>query len=517
MSVMLNFSLRGKSKISSFIYLIFILNISLGLKHLFAFDDRLNSKGQRFGLKEEVLVETENYDVKEEVDLVRQKILDEREQLQEKKKTPLEKEEAIEEVQTETRRYLYQQRVIQEVSVPRTISAIELKLERERFRRELMTRASAEIAPPFRFRKRFHLRATETYDDNVYLTKINKKKDYITQISPGITFSLSSKYVILDGGYIMDIVRYKNRKDQNGVNHLFLTYIRPGSLRLPFFKRRGGKIGIEIQDQFQPFVTGIASSEQTKRTDRTTNKLFLAIDYYMSSKRTLSLEYVNDYNRYRTSTEKSFSYISHTISPTFYFHMRPKWSFFTAYDYGILDYTQGGTNDTVYQQLRAGIIGRIFNKVLAHIEVGSHWRDYKDESKGKTSSIILKSSLANRFSPSTRGSLTYTHILEESLYQNNPYYTTDTIDFNLDHKFTYKTSGFIGLKFTYNTYENASLEDGVSKKRQDNLWEATLGLRYNFRRWINMDLTYTRLERISNHKNLNFRNNKVVLGINAGF
>ena len=215
----------------------------------------------------------------------RKTLLDQKKRLEVIEKTEEEKEEAIQEVMKEARKSLFEQRVVQGTAVSQNLSALEVQLERQRFRRERMTQASAQIDAPVKFRKRFNLRLKETYDDNIFLDANDAMDDLITTVAPGATFSMSSKYAIIDASYSVEVVRYKENEEQNGTNHLLMTYIRPGSLALPYFQRRGGKIGIEIQDQFQPLVTSVASSEQTSRTERTTNVFTLAVDYYMSKKR----------------------------------------------------------------------------------------------------------------------------------------------------------------------------------------------------------------------------------------
>lgn len=462
----------------------------------------------------EPIIEKKDYDVSETVKKGKEVILEQKRKLQEKKKPKEEIEEKVKEEEEEARREIYEQKIIQEAAGPQPITTLERQLQREKFRRELMTAAGKEIAPPFKMRKRFNLRVSETYDDNIYLTKTNKEEDYITKISPSVLFSLSSKYIVLDTNYVMDITQYKNRKDQGGISHLLSTYIKPGTL--PFFKRRG-KIGIEVQDDFQPLVTSVATTEQTQRTDRTHNKLFLAVDYYMSQKRTLALEYTNIYEHYRDTSLQSCSYTENIISPMFYFHIRPnKWSLFTGYDYGVVDYSRG-TNGSTYQRLKAGLTGRIFAKVLTHFEAGKEWREYKESKNGEVQKVFFKTALLDKFTPSTTGSLQYTHTLNESTYTNNPYFVSDDIDLNLEHKFTYKTTGTFGLGYTLSSYDRSTTEDGVTKKREDTIWQPRLGLRYYFKKWLSAGLDYFYKKRTSNFGKFDYVDNRIIGGVNMVF
>lgn len=295
-----------------------------------------------------------------------------------------------------------------------------------------------------------------------------------------------------------------------------MTYIRPGSLALPFFNRRRGKIGLEIQDNFQPLITNVATSEQTERTDRTYNKLFLTVDYYMSTKRTLSFEYMNEYQDYRGTTLESYSYTHQIFSPVFYFHVRPKWSLFTAYDYGIFDYSKG-TNGSTYQRLRTGLTGTIFTKVLTRLETGKEWRTYEDSKNGDAQKLFFKSALIDKFTPFTTGWFQYNHTMVESYYGANPYYISDDISLDVEHKFTYKTIGTFGLGYTRNSYDRKTTEDEVTKKRRDTIWEPSMGLKYYIKRKVYIELRYLYRKRTSNFGKFDYVDNRIMGGINIGF
>jgi hypothetical protein len=446
----------------------------------------------------------------------KQVILEQKQQLEEKEKPAEEIEDKLEEDEIEARREIYEQEIVEEATMPRPITTLERQLQRERFRRDIMAQAGKEVKTPLKFRKRFHMRASETYDDNLYLTKTDKKKEYTSTLSPSVLFSLTSKYISMDANYVIDIVRYKNRKDLNGTNHLLLTYIRPGSIKLPFFKKRGGKIGIELQDDFQPLVTSVATSEQTERTDRTYNKLFMALDYYMSAKRTLALEYTNVYQSYRSTSLKAYSYTEQILSPTFYFHIRPKWSFFTGYDYGMIDYSEG-TKDSTYQRLKGGLTGTLLKKVLAHFESGKEWRAYSDSANGDVQKVFFRSALLDKFTPSTMGSLKYDHSITESTYTGNTYYNSDEINVNLEHKFTYKTIGSCSIKYIQNAYDKDTTEGGETKKRQDQIWEPHLGLKYYVKRWLSTGLDYSYRQRKSNFGIYDYVDNRITGAVNVQF
>lgn len=466
---------------------------------------------------EEPLIENEDYDASDSVKKAKGVILEQKRQLEAGGESEEELKQKQDEEEEEARREIYEQRIVQEVEYPQRGMAIERRLQRERIRRDVMVRAGKEIKPPLKTRTGFSLKTSETYDDNIYLTKTNAKEDHITKISPSVLFSMTSKVVALDLNYVMDITRYQNRKDQSGTSHLLMTYIRPGSLALPFFHRRGGKIGLEIQDDFQPLITSVATSEQTERSDRTQNEFSAAVDYYMSPKRTLSLEYKNKYQYYRTSTLRTYSTIENDISPTFYFHVSPKWSVLAGYEYGVIDYMEGGDDSSRHQSLKGGVIGKVLKKVLTRIEAGKEWRVYKDEANGKANKVFFTTAFTNRFSPSTMASLELNYTISESTYTGNPYYMESEIDFDIEHKITYKTTGTFGLACARHNYDRYTTEDGATKKRMDNLFQPSVGIRYYFKRWLVGSLSYDYRKRTSNFGKFGYVNNRIIGAIDIQF
>lgn len=364
------------------------------------------------------------------------------------------------------------------------------------------------------------MRISQTYDDNIYLAQ-EKQKEYITKISPSILFFVNSKYIAFDANYVMDYTRYKYRKDLGGLSHLFMTYIRPGSI--PIFKKRGGKIGLEVQNDFQPMVTNVASSEQTERTERSANNLFIALDYYMSEKRTLSLEYKNMYQNYRSSTAKGYSYDESVILPTFYFHVRPKWSLFTGVGLGAITYlqqAQAAGSDSTYSLMRVGITGRVLNKVLARMEIGQEWRTYKAGPAGNFGSVsrgYFHTAFLDNITPDTNAALQFDHTIEESTYANNPFFVSNTISLNVEHRFTYKTSGLAGITLISNSYDKETTQDGETDLRADTLLKPHLGMKYYIKRWLSADLDYLYTKRMSNFKSLNYTDNRITAGLNAKF
>lgn len=60
---------------------------------------------------------------------------------------------------------------------------------------------------------------SETYDDNIFLTKNNEVSDYITVVTPGIAMSLVQEHTNLQVRYAPSFYRYVDRDDQDRTAH----------------------------------------------------------------------------------------------------------------------------------------------------------------------------------------------------------------------------------------------------------------------------------------------------------
>ena len=63
------------------------------------------------------------------------------------------------------------------------------------------------------------INVSETYDDNIFLTKDNKVSDYITVVTPGIAMNLVQEHTNFQVRYAPSFYRYADRDDQDNTAH----------------------------------------------------------------------------------------------------------------------------------------------------------------------------------------------------------------------------------------------------------------------------------------------------------
>ena len=75
----------------------------------------------------------------------------------------------------------------------------------------LILSAGAPAYSQTRFEVTPTITVSETYDDNIFLTKTNKVSDYITVVTPGISMNLLQEHTSLQLRYAPSFYRYPER------------------------------------------------------------------------------------------------------------------------------------------------------------------------------------------------------------------------------------------------------------------------------------------------------------------
>jgi hypothetical protein len=72
---------------------------------------------------------------------------------------------------------------------------------------------------------------------------------------------------------------------------------------------------------------------------------------------------------------------------------------------------------------------------------------------------------------------------------------------------TSKITGFLDFAYTNESYGTDLTFGGLTAKRKDNLYQASMGFQYEFRKWLKAGLSYVYSTRDSNFPDFNYSNN----------
>ncbi|MDP3980267.1 MAG: outer membrane beta-barrel protein, partial [Chlamydiota bacterium] len=345
------------------------------------------------------------------------------------------------------------------------------------------------------------------YDDNIFFEPTNEKDDFIFTVSPGflldVPFSGDTHLFTLD--YHADLAAFVDYGDQNFDNHFLLT-----NLDLNFTN-----FFIKTYDDFRK-TSLRASTEFTERIERFEN--LYSID--LGSKDWNKLSAVGGYDyfiiRYREDAFDVFDRDEHMLNLTGYYQLRPKTKALLEYNHAFINYDVAA-RDGDYDQVRTGIQGEIFNKLIATAKIGYQNRRY-DDSDQDWSNAVVSLGLDHYFSSATSLSLSYERSARESVYKTNNFYALDLVSATLRQKlFFERLDGKIGFSYQNNNYDSATTEGAVTQERDDDILSFNVGADYAIQDWLLTGVEYTYVDRDSNFSEFDYTDNRVLWKISALF
>ncbi len=351
----------------------------------------------------------------------------------------------------------------------------------------------------------------QKYDDNIFLEpKGQEDSDWITTTILG--FGLKMPLVpgreedfVLKLKYDVDFIKFWDYTNQDRFDHN-VSAIADLNFNNDFT--------LKIEDKFQK-TADPPNSELTalqRRLRNTGNVVF----GYMREKIGFDLGFSNirdDYNSLN-SLDK-YEYVS---TATGYFNISPKTSLFGEYNFGKVVYDNNSTNsDSKYYQYRLGVKGKIAPKLTGVFKAGYKRTDYEDSSKenfkGFTTFVNITYDLKERTALNAyaeRGS-------EESTYSTNSYFEYNKIGLEVDHELLEKLFLVGGGYYQLNKYPEETTEGSVTDKREDNLWDYSIGLRYEVKEWLSLETNYEFKERDSNFSTYDYKDHRYTVKINFMF
>jgi len=133
--------------------------------------------------------------------------------------------------------------------------------------------------------------ASETYDDNIYLTPNHETSDYITTVTPRLSLALVKQYTRLEVAYAPSFVWYQDENDNNTTRH---------NASLTFGQQLGRYLRFDLTDTFYKTEEPIEEAENiigVRHTRRTywRNSGEARMSYQFGAENTLAAGYRQSY------------------------------------------------------------------------------------------------------------------------------------------------------------------------------------------------------------------------------
>ena len=339
-----------------------------------------------------------------------------------------------------------------------------------------------------------------SWDDNIYLTKDDKKSSGIssTQLAAKYNNNIPNSSFKINAGVNVGYNAYTEAPAKN-------DYMNAGvnlGLNNEFFK---------FDEKFI-YTADPATSELTEREKRINNKISLGYKTSAKKKISLGLSASDTYDRYTEDSKNSLNRNRVDLGANIHYNLSTKTSVYAGYRLGIINYENNSIynkkNDSMNHSVVAGIEGDITAKINGKAQVSYDYRKYDNiinDLKDNASLVGYFVSLS--YEPSNRNLLTLfgERKMEESVYGRNRYYVSSQVGIEFKQKILTKWTASL-----YASYENMSYPETVNNKdRSDNLLNIKPSIEYKFREYLFGSIWYQFKDKLSNVDSVEYVANKV--------
>lgn len=377
---------------------------------------------------------------------------------------------------------------------------------------------------------------SEIYTDNAYNTKTDKKSDLSTVLSPSVWISvprLNEQPVGLDlitprssGGLSF------SRMGMEDVRHYqaFLSYhsdipithsANSPSGNMVTQNVQGGVaysfpfgLYLELNDEFSRYYETADTSVLVApgETDKYNSNLFYAmLTYDTGNKLWLRFDYSNFLLTYDAERNSLRDRVDNSFSAYLFYRLRPKASLFFEYAFTDVGYTNDDRLNGTEQSFFIGAMWKFTAKSNGSVRAGYGLRDFADAGANNTKNFIFEGNIEHRFTPRTSLKLTVSRRTDETNIPSTYYVLTDEVGLEYQQMLTSNITGTLGARYSNESYGADLTYRDLTAKRNDNIYQFSAGLQYDFRKRLKAGIYYIYTIRNSNFPDFNYSNNTVLL------
>lgn len=366
------------------------------------------------------------------------------------------------------------------------------------------------------------------YTDNVYNTREDRKPDYKTVVSPGISFSIPAvkdnwkatnieTSNIAPGGsamtrfitrypgrlqasllYRADLERYSRQTAENTTRHLV-----EGAFQYNF---RGG-LSLDVQDQFMR-GRNLPGSGLFFQLDRFNSNFFSTMaSYEMSDRVLLRLDYSNFAVRYLDSRNDFRDRMDNSLSGYFFYKITPRTALFAQYEFLDVTYDEAVLPDSRLHNIYAGVRWDITAKTKGSVKLGYGLRDSASETVSNREDLLGEAQLTYYLTPKTSVSLAASRKENETDISTTNSIISDSLRATYTQRFTSKINGSVFLGYQRDRYNGDLSLGGETKKLVDRYYDGGVAIQYEMKDWLKFDVGYRRSQRSSSFRDFDYTNN----------
>ena len=365
------------------------------------------------------------------------------------------------------------------------------------------------------------------HDDNIYLgsgtnnTTEVEESDWITHLMPSLFFDYSfAQRGSLNFGYRGDFAYYDDNDQNDWKRHegiFCLNYNSPGGLIFGI-----DNLYVDTED---PYSSENEYGLGMPQVERWHDRLKTKIGYDFSDQFKL-LAYYNFYKQdYDDDIDFSQDFKYYELGVGAQIKLRPKTWGFVRYHYGERDYythpaTTGvnDSNDSDYDwhRVNLGLTWDAAAKLGGELNLGYQWKDYSNptdvygDAYDEKNTWIARTLISFDATPNSTLGLGLTRALRETGSFTNEYFEDTGISINLQQAIIEKVS--LRVDGVYSTHD---YNVPTSKEREDDNYEAKIGLDYQIQDWLSASVGYEYWKKDSNYREFEFTDNRFLVSFRS--
>lgn len=342
------------------------------------------------------------------------------------------------------------------------------------------------------------------YDDNIYLTKSDKKDSFISTTRLGALYGMQVPNSSLKANFAA-IGGYNAYTEDNGKNGYWDALVQAD---LANENMSLGDIFVLTSDP--------ANAELTDRAKRINNIAYF--NYITSKKKMFSfgVKLSDIYTKYLKDEWEGLNRNRLNLGAGVYYNLSEKTSFFLEYTYTILSYQKNDDSDSKGGTVALGVEGQIAPKIKGTAKATYNYRDYDKSLAGyKNYADLFGFDVSLAWEPTTRNlvRLGAHRNFEETIFTNNRYFVLTGVELYASQKVVEKVTLSLTLGYDNLAYP----EEAYGVKRSDDLYTIRPEIGYQIKDWLSSGIWYQYRKRDSNISSVEYDNNRAGIYLKATF
>ncbi len=370
------------------------------------------------------------------------------------------------------------------------------------------------------------------YSDNIFNTRDDRKADFSTVLSPGISFNIPgvkenwrltaietanvtpggtaltrfpTRYpnrLVASVSYHAEIERFMKYTSENTTSH-----IAEGFLQYNF---RGG-LSVDLQDQFMRSHnqrgTGIFFT-----LDRFNSNFFSTfVSYEVSDRMLLRADFSNFSVHYLASQNDFRDRTDNGASAFVFYKVGSKTALFVQYEFLDIRYDENVLSGSREHHVFAGLRWDVTARTKGSVKAGYGAKDFSASGQSNTKDFLAEAQVDYFFTPKTSVSLVASRKTNESDVSAANFIVSDSARATYTQRFTKKVNGSVRLSWQRDRYEGDVTIGAETKQLVEKYVEAAVALQYEFKEWLKFDLGFSRARRTASFSELEYTTNTVYL------